>query len=189
MRVRWQIHTWGKLLTSPNIDTNVVKTTLRCNYYGTLEMVNTLLPLMKPLPTSRIVNVASISGALDKYSPQLVERFRAVRTVADSTALMEDFTDAVIRGKEKDEGWPSAAYAVSKAGVIAMTGAVAAAEAQKDNGVVINSCCPGWVVTDMTRGKGVKTPDQGAQTPVMLAFGDDGGQTGLFWRDEKVLGW
>jgi hypothetical protein len=31
-----------------------------------------------------------------------------------------------------------------------------------------------------------KTPDQGAQTPVLLAIGDIGGNTGLFWRDEQV---
>jgi hypothetical protein len=31
-----------------------------------------------------------------------------------------------------------------------------------------------------------KSPDQGAQTPVLLAIGDIGGKTGLFWRDEEV---
>jgi carbonyl reductase 1 len=39
----------------------------------------------------------------------------------------------------------------------------------------------------MTRGGGVKTPDEGAQTPVMLALSDIGNQTGLFWKDEKPL--
>ena len=39
----------------------------------------------------------------------------------------------------------------------------------------------------MTRGGGSKSPDQGAQTPVMLALADLGGKTGLFWKDEKVI--
>ena len=39
----------------------------------------------------------------------------------------------------------------------------------------------------MTRGGGSKSPDQGAQTPVMLALFDLGGKTGLFWKDEKVI--
>jgi carbonyl reductase 1 len=39
----------------------------------------------------------------------------------------------------------------------------------------------------MSRGYGSKTPDQGAQTPVMLALADLGGKTGLFWQDEKVI--
>lgn len=37
----------------------------------------------------------------------------------------------------------------------------------------------------MTRGGGSKSPDQGAQTPVMLALADIGGKTGLFWKDEE----
>lgn len=39
----------------------------------------------------------------------------------------------------------------------------------------------------MTKGGGSKTPDEGAQTPVMLALADIGVKTGLFWRDEKPL--
>lgn len=38
----------------------------------------------------------------------------------------------------------------------------------------------------MTKGRGVKTPDQGAQTPVMLALAGLNGRTGLFWQNEKV---
>ena len=41
----------------------------------------------------------------------------------------------------------------------------------------------------MTRGGGYKTPDQGAQTPVMLALEDIQGRTGLFWQEEKELKW
>jgi carbonyl reductase 1 len=39
----------------------------------------------------------------------------------------------------------------------------------------------------MTRGGGFKSPDEGAQTPVMLALADLDGKTGLFWKDEKVI--
>lgn len=102
---------------------------------------------------------------------------------------MESFKSAVAEGKEKQQGWPSAAYAVSKAGVIGMTKAVAEEEKRKGTNTLINSCCPGYVQTDMTRGGGAKTPDQGAQTPVMLALGDIGGRTGLFWQNEKVIEW
>lgn len=45
------------------------------------------------------------------------------------------------------------------------------------------------VVTDMTRGGGVKQPDEGAQTPVMLGIGDIAGKTGEFWQDEKLFQW
>lgn len=46
-----------------------------------------------------------------------------------------------------------------------------------------------YVNTDMTKGRGTKTPDQGAKTPVMLALDDIGGRTGDFWRDERVSQW
>ena len=99
---------------------------------------------------------------------------------------MDEFTAAVSNGKEKELGWPSAAYAVSKAGVTGMTRVVAK---QEEGGRLINACCPGYVVTDMTRGGGMKTVDEGARTPVMLALDDIGGKTGEFWRDERVMEW
>ena len=102
---------------------------------------------------------------------------------------MEDFKSAVKNGDEKAHGWLSAAYAVSKAGTIGMTGVIAQEYQVKGSKTLINSCCPGWVQTDMTKGRGYKTPDQGAKTPVMLALEDIKNQTGLFWQNEKVLIW
>lgn len=70
-----------------------------------------------------------------------------------------------------------------------MTKAFGTVEKEKGSKVLINSCCPGYVKTDMTRGGGSKTPDQGAQTPVMLALEDLNDRSGLFWQDEKPIQW
>lgn len=105
------------------------------------------------------------------------------------SSIMEEFTAAVEAGKEKEAGFPSAAYAVSKAGLIGGTRALAMANKDKGSGFLINSCCPGYVNTDMTKGNGTKTPDDGAQTPVLLAIQDIKERTGLFWRSEDVLEW
>ena len=102
---------------------------------------------------------------------------------------MEAFTAAVKEGKEKEKGWPSAAYAVSKRGVTGMTRAIAREHVAEGGEVLVNSCCPGFVVTDMTRGRGAKTVDEGARTPVLLAAGDIGGTKGEFWQSEKVIEW
>ena len=60
-----------------------------------------------------------MSGQLNsKYSASIRERFLASKTVADVTALMEEFTNAVEAGKHEAQGWPSAAYAVSKSGMV-----------------------------------------------------------------------
>lgn len=170
-------------------DADVVKTTLACNYHGTLAATRAFLSLLKA-EGGRIVNVASSAGLLNMYSPAIRERFLNAKSVDDVTKLMDEFTEAVERGREKEEGWPSAAYATSKAGAIGMTIQIAE-EVKREGreGVLVNCCCPGWVVTDMTKGKGHKTPDQGAQTPVMVAIGDIGGKNGGFWRDEREISW
>ena len=66
----------------------------------------------------------------------------------------------------------------------------AAVESVKSSGeVLINACCPGFVNTDMTRGHGTMTVDEGAKTPVLLALGDIGGVTGGFWKDGVIVEW
>jgi len=181
-------------IAGQGFDAEVVKTTLQCNYYGTLEATLELLPLIKD--GGRLINVASVVGHLSpsKYSKELVEQFVSGAESGDHnkiSAMMKNFYETVAAGKHTEKGWPSSAYAVSKAGCIGMTMAIANAK-KKEGGkheVLINACCPGYVNTDMTKGRGVKTPDQGAQTPVMLALGDIGGRSGEFWQNEKVSEW
>lgn len=170
-------------------DANVVKNTLETNYYGTLEATQNLLPLIRS--GGRLVNVSSAASHLNKYSNEIRNEFlKAAKTdVPAVTALMEKFKTAVKEDKVSAAGFPSAAYAVSKAGETAFTKVIAMEEAKKGHGILINACCPGYVKTDMTRGGGAKTPDQGAKTPVMLALEDIGGRTGEFWQSERVIEW
>ncbi|GAM84135.1 hypothetical protein ANO11243_021270 [Dothideomycetidae sp. 11243] len=170
-------------------DKDVVKQTLETNYYGTLEATQTLLPIIKP--GGRLVNLGSMAGHLSKYSDSVRRAFidASETGVPEMTSMMEAFKKAVSEGNEKEQGWPSAAYAVSKAGIIGMTHAVAKEQAANDKKILINSCCPGYVVTDMTKNKGAKQPDEGAMTPVLLALGDIQGSNGKFWQHEKVIEW
>ncbi|KAL8775198.1 MAG: hypothetical protein Q9194_003814 [Teloschistes cf. exilis] len=167
---------------------DVVQQTLQCNYHGTLTATRSFLPLVRP--GGRLVNVASIVGNLNsKYSSSIRSAFASSKTVDDVTNLMENFTAAVKEGEEKEQGWPSAAYAVSKTGAIGMTRAIALEHGQEGGQVLVNSCCPGYVITDMTKGRGSLTPNQGAQTPVFLALGDIRGKSGEFWEDQEVSQW
>jgi carbonyl reductase 1 len=172
--------------TETSTDSNIVKETLHTNYHGTLLVSSTLLPQIRP--NGRLVNVASMAGHINKYSSSLQKAFISASetSVEACTALMDQFTAAVAAGKEKEEGWTSAAYAASKAGEIAFS-KVLAKEAK--DGVLVNACCPGWVQTDMTKGKGSKSVDEGAKTPVLLALGDIQGKKGGFWQHEKEIEW
>lgn len=124
-------------------DPSVVKTTLETNYYGTLHATQQLLPLIRK--DGRLVNVSSSAGKLNKYSEEIKNAFlqAAKSDVSAVTAIMEKFQAAVDKGKEKEAGFPSAAYAVSKAGETAFTKAIAAEEEKKGNDVLVNACCPG----------------------------------------------
>lgn len=173
-------------------DENVVKNTLQINYFGTLEATQQLLPHIKE--GGRLVNVSSMAGKISnpKYSETIRSRFLKAKKPEEITQLMEEFSSAVSSAVSKgtqQTDWPNAAYAVSKAGVIGMTKTTAELNAANGSKVLVNSCCPGYVSTDMTKNRGVKTPDQGAQTPVLLAIGDIKGSNGQFWQNEKIINW
>ena len=124
-------------------DANVVKSTLQTNYYGTLQATQELLPHIRQ--GGRLVNVSSSAGKLHKYSEEMRSAFhKAARTdVPAVTKLMEKFHFAVKDGNESAAGFPSAAYAVSKAGETAFTKVVAMEEDKRGRGVLVNACCPG----------------------------------------------
>lgn len=141
--------------------------------------------------------MASMLGKLNnKYTPEVTEIFKwALATESTQTIddVMAKYQDAVDRNAAEQEGWPTSPYAVSKSGVIAATRALARKERQAnpDKGVTVNSCCPGYVSTDMTKQRGRKTPEEGAATPVHLALGHPlpGIVTGEFWENEEVSSW
>lgn len=171
-------------------DKNVVKDTLATNYYGTVEMMQAMVPHVKA--GGRIVNVASMAGHLtSKYSPEIIQSFLSAseESIPACDAVVEQFQSAANENQVEERGWPKQAYSVSKAGLIAATKVVAKEQKQKGSDVLINACCPGWVQTDMTKRKGHKTEDQGALTPVMLGIGDIQQKTGTFWQNEKEIEW
>lgn len=61
------------------------------------------------------------------------------------------------------------------------------AEQLESAGVMVNACCPGYVDTDMTSHKGVKTLEEGADTPVWLALMPSGGPSGKLFAERKQI--
>lgn len=83
-------------------------------------------------------------------------------------------------------GSGSIGYRLSKLSLNAMT--IILAHEVKENNILVNSVCPGWVQTDMGGANAQKTVEEGADTAVWLALVDNN-LTGKFFRERKELDW
>lgn len=78
-------------------------------------------------------------------------------------------------------------YCVTKAGLNALTACLH--DAYHEEGLIVNSCCPGWVATDMGGPNAPRSPSKGAKTPAWLARFAEGAPSGRFWRDREPIAW
>jgi len=90
-------------------------------------------------------------------------------------------------GQLSDMGGHAPAYRVSKTGLNALT-RMLTTELGNEN-FLMNSCCPGWVRTDMGGPGARRSVEQGAETPVWLATLPDDGPRGGFFRDRESIPW
>ena len=84
-------------------------------------------------------------------------------------------------------GYIAVGYSPSKSYLNAVT--VQYAKELQDTNILINLACPGYVATDLNGFRGVRTPEQGAATPIRLATLPDDGPTGGFFDDAGVVPW
>jgi NAD(P)-dependent dehydrogenase (short-subunit alcohol dehydrogenase family) len=82
-------------------------------------------------------------------------------------------------------GW--AAYRISKTALNAVTRIFA--DELKGSNILVNSVCPGWVRTDMGGPSATRSIEEGVDTIVWAATLPDGGPTGGFFRDRKLIPW
>lgn len=90
-------------------------------------------------------------------------------------------------GQLADMGTGSPAYRISKTALNALTRILAAEF--RENNVLVNSMCPGWVKTGMGGESAPRTPEQAADTAVWLATLPDDGPSGGFFRDRQPIAW
>lgn len=141
--------------TSPEI----LRETFDTNFFGTVALTQTLLPLIRKAPAGRIVNLSSILGSL---------------------TLHADPNSPIYNAKVF-------AYDASKAALNAFT--VHLAHELQGTRIKVNSAHPGWVKTDMgTDAAPMEIPD-GAKTSVALATLSDDGPTGAYIHMGQALPW
>ncbi len=173
--------------------------TIRTNYFGTLHVVQSFMPLLKKSSSPRIINIASAAGRLSILrSPQLVDAFTSnTLTLPELSNMMEQFVADVESGTHIHKGWPNTCYGMSKLGIIALTRILARSHPE----MMINSVDPGFCRTDQNDNQGTVDPSQGAYTPYLLALleRDEEGtgeedyvleaDSGLHFYEEKEMPW
>jgi len=146
-------------LTPAETPVDIIRDVFETNFFGVIEVTQTLLPLLRKSEAGRIVNVSSSLG---------------------SHALQAD--PASPMGAFKVLG-----YDTSKSALNMFT--IELAWELRDTPIKVNSACPGWVKTDMGGPDAPGTVEQGADMPVWLATLGPEGPTGGFFNSRQPVPW
>ncbi|CAJ2674407.1 carbonyl reductase [NADPH] 1-like [Trifolium pratense] len=172
---------------------------IETNYYGTKNITEALIPLMKPsIVGARIVNVSSRLGRLNGRRNR-ISNVALREQLSDVECLSEELIDRTLSsflqqvedGSWTSGGWPQiyTDYSVSKLAVNAYTRLTARklSERPEDQKIYINCCCPGWVKTALTGFAGNNTVEEGADTGVWLALLHDQTFMGSFFAERREI--
>jgi NAD(P)-dependent dehydrogenase (short-subunit alcohol dehydrogenase family) len=137
----------------------VVRKTFDTNVFGTMAVIQAMLPLLLKSDAGRIVNLSSGLGSLGLAT-------------TDGSKYQEK---------------PLLSYNVSKSAVNSLT--VQFANELRGTSIKVNAADPGFTNTDMTLGTGTRTPQQAAQIAVRLATLGPDGPTGGFFDERGPIPW
>jgi carbonyl reductase 1 len=149
------------------------------NYFGPRRVNDAFGKVLKS-PGGRIVNIASASGPMYlskiRDGDPLKEKLTKPWTIKGGIAELDSIAQNMKGGD---------AYGASKALLNAYTGL----HAKTDRNLIINSCSPGFIVTDMTMGMGASSPpSKGAVPPCFLMMDAEleKQQTGRYYGSDCV---
>ena len=137
----------------------ILRKTFETNFFGTVALTQTLLPLLRSAEAGRIVNVSSILGSL---------------------ALQADPSSAIFSHKVF-------AYDSSKAALNSFT--VHLAHELRNTPIKVNSAHPGWVKTEMGGEGASLEISEGGKTSAWLATLAADGPTGGFFHMQDAVPW
>jgi NAD(P)-dependent dehydrogenase (short-subunit alcohol dehydrogenase family) len=137
----------------------VVRETFETNVFGTIQVIQAMLPLLRRSDAPRIVNMSSGLGSL---------------------------TLATTEGTKYRER-PLLSYNTSKAALNSVT--VQFANELRHTRIKVNAADPGYTNTAMTKSTGDRSAEQGAAVAIRLALLPDDGPTGCFFDESGELPW
>ncbi|XP_061994621.1 (+)-neomenthol dehydrogenase isoform X1 [Rosa rugosa] len=147
------------------------ETVIKTNFNGPKLLTEALLPMFRTSSISRILNLSSRLGSLNKVgNPSIKEVLESEKLSEDDIeAVVSLFMEQVKTGTWKTGGWPElwTDYAVSKLALNAYTRVLAK---RYEGSLSVNSFCPGFTQTSMTRCKGDHTADDAAIVGARLAL-------------------
>lgn len=145
------------------------RVTVNTNFTCTVDFTLEFIPLLAK--DARVVNVSSMvsHSTLSKLSDELYRKFISPMTLQELRVLLVEFVKNAEAGIHSQKGWPASAYGVSKIGLSKASYILGDILKDDPRRIVMNACCPGYVDTDMTSHRGIKTLQEGADTPFYLA--------------------
>lgn len=138
---------------------DLLRRVFETNFFSTVALTDTLLPLIRKSPVGRIVNMSSHLGSLSRHA---------------------DPKSPIYHAK-------SFAYGASKTALNAFT--IHLAYDLRDTKIKVNSAHPGWVKTAMGGPDATMELSEGAKTAIALATLPDDGPSGGFFHMGKPLPW
>ena len=129
------------------------------NFFGTLAVIQAMLPLLRKSASARVINQSSDLGSLTRQNDA-------------------DWKFAFVK---------SLGYSASKAALNMLT--VHLAVELKQAGIAVNATNPGATATDLNGHRGFQTVEQGATPAVQLALAPEATVTGSFFGLGKIDPW
>eukprot|EP00613_Pedinella_sp_CCMP2098_P080079 CAMPEP_0171952240 /NCGR_PEP_ID=MMETSP0993-20121228/89404_1 /TAXON_ID=483369 /ORGANISM="non described non described, Strain CCMP2098" /LENGTH=298 /DNA_ID=CAMNT_0012597631 /DNA_START=110 /DNA_END=1006 /DNA_ORIENTATION=+ len=142
-----------------------IEETLATNLFGARRVTEAFLPLISD--GGRVVNIASASGPnFVSSQPSGAQPFWSDPACLPSWEELEAALGKLSTGGPDYDG---IAYGLSKASLNVYTRQVALRE---EGRVFVNSCTPGYIATDLTKGMGAtNSPEKGTVAPLACLFG------------------
>ncbi|GMI47307.1 hypothetical protein TrCOL_g1333 [Triparma columacea] len=155
-----------------------IKETVTTNTLGPKRVNDAFIPLLKQ-EGARIVNIASASGP--NFVSGLQSSSERAWYLDDSVTWPE--IDSKIKSTWESPDYDNTAYGFSKALLNLYT--LQLSKSCPD--LIVNSCTPGWIATDLTAGMGAtNSPEMGTKAPLHCLFGDLEGATGWYFGSDAV---